>query len=140
MMRRTLWERELQEVIPDPESRDVFRKAATCTTPDDPFLREPPRSTAKGLIMNHFVNAISGICSSNFILGALGQPTTEETFIFGLTYEENWNKLDHVKKIRVLLIRDEMLEQLNREGKQVSQLFISQACQANSPSLSLSFV
>ena len=60
-------------------------------------------------------NHISTICSTNFVLQDLGQPTREETFVFGLTYEEAWthqSERHHVKKIRVLMVRESNLAKL----------------------------
>ena len=46
----------------------------------------------------------------------LGQPTREETFVFGLTYEEAWthqtSERHHVKKIRGLMVRESNLAKL----------------------------
>jgi len=52
-----LWEKELQDVISDPDARKVFRQAAEQTTEDRPFLRwsgedGPEQEEHKSMIMN----------------------------------------------------------------------------------------
>jgi hypothetical protein len=95
--------------------RNKFRRAANATTKEEPFLC----GDEAGLIKNFFVNAISSICSTNFILQDLGQACKQETFIFGFTFEDNWDHktrdaVDHVKKIRVLLMRESKLARLEK--------------------------
>jgi hypothetical protein len=110
---RTLWEKNLQEIIPDPRVRELFRAAADASTAEKPFLC----GGEAGLVKNLFMNAISAICSSNFVLQDFGLVCKVESFIFGITFEENWDPKptsDHVHKIRVLLIRESKLNDLSK--------------------------
>ena len=164
LLPRTLWERDLTEIMTDPGQRINFRLAAKETTEEEPFLRdsiEGSQREERKLVINLFSNHISSICSTNFILQDLGETVQEEAFVFGLTFEEAWlatatatgvdgadqssstagSKAEgaaaepaatsagdsgsgkakakdkeqdqkHVKKIRVLMMREKMLTQL----------------------------
>ena len=60
-------------------------------------------------MVNLFSNHLSSINASNYIMEDMGeQDMVSETYVFGLTYEKTNDKTakdDHVKKVRVLIIR-----------------------------------
>jgi hypothetical protein len=93
LLPRTLWERDLSEIMNDPDQRKHFRAAAYATTEHEPFLRDSLESAEREerkQVINLFSNHISSICSTNFILQDLGEPVQEEAFVFGLTFDEAW--------------------------------------------------
>ena len=64
------------------------------------------------------MNAISSICDTNFVSSELGQPVVEKAFVFGLTFEElpatAKQQAAHVRKVRVLLMREDSLDEMSR--------------------------
>lgn len=121
LLPRTLWEKDLPEIMTDPDQRSSFRAAAHETEEEEPFLRDSQQGSLneeRKVVINLFSNHISSICSTNFILQDLGQTVREEAFVYGLTFEAAWKKEEkendrnHVKKIRVLMMREEMLAKL----------------------------
>lgn len=94
---RTLWEKTLMEIINEQEPRQSFRAAAMETKQDKPFLEDDKSSSDRGAVLNLFANHISSICSTNFILQDMGQHVREESFVFGLTFEEAPGMTDNDK-------------------------------------------
>jgi hypothetical protein len=114
---RTLWEKQLEEIIPDKGGRAIFRKTALRSNAEQksyPFLEDT--ETNHDLVINYFVNAISSICDTNFVSSELGQPVVERAFVFGLTFEQLTEKQQqeaHVRKVRVLLMREDRLKEIS---------------------------
>jgi hypothetical protein len=108
---RTLRETDLRTIVTDPDMRGVFAETAKDTTHDRPFLqdRETKHGEMRNQMVNLFSNHLSSINASNYIMEDMGeQDMVSETYVFGLTYEKTNDKTakdDHVKKVRVLIIR-----------------------------------
>jgi hypothetical protein len=86
-----------------------------------PFLRSLESGGEKpadrvGQVVNLFGNQISAACSSNFIVKDIrGRDSVEEIrYVFGITYEkpQRTEQSEHVQKVRVLLIREDSLWEL----------------------------
>eukprot|EP01046_Picozoa_sp_COSAG06_P020910 COSAG06_NODE_1550_length_9129_cov_4.644408_6_plen_656_part_00 len=129
---RTLWEKDLDtDVITDKETREEFTKRAkeAGERDDDPFLMDPVTQPGEsspgqdapqdwvGMIVNLFGNHISAACSNGFILQDVHGPTAVEEvpYVFGITFEKQkrTEQSEHVKKVRVLLMRESSLVELN---------------------------
>ncbi len=108
---RTLRETDLRQIVINPEMRKIFRNTARHTTRDVPFLqdRQMKHGEMRNQMINLFSNHLSSINASNYLLEDLGeQDVISTTYVFGITYEvtdDNSAKDDHVKKVRVLIIR-----------------------------------
>jgi hypothetical protein len=138
---RTLWEKDLDtDVITDKETREEFTKRAeeAGKQDDDPFLMDPVTQPGEsspgqdapqdwvGMIVNLFGNHISAACSNGFILQDVHGPKAVEEvpYVFGITFEkqERTEQSEHVKKVRVLLIRESSLLELKTKTIEQVQL------------------
>lgn len=131
---RTMWEKDLDtELITDKETRTQFmaRAREAGQFEEDPFLMDQDyigpflRSLESGdekpadrvgQVVNLFGNQISAACSSNFIVKDIrGRDSVQEIrYVFGITYEkpQRTEQSEHVQKVRVLLIREDSLWEL----------------------------
>jgi peptidoglycan/xylan/chitin deacetylase (PgdA/CDA1 family) len=127
-----IWEKDLdQNVITDTETRNEFQKRAeeAGRQDDDPFLMDPVQTQHEqsppgrkaqtnwgDMVVNLLGNHISAACANNFILQDIHGPdkVKEVSYVFGVTFEKPEPTADseHVKKVRVLLIREDSLSQL----------------------------
>lgn len=108
---RTLRESDLRQIVTNPDMRKNFTETARHTTCDSPFLqdRHTKHGEMRNQMVNLFSNHLSSINASNYLLEDLGeQDIISTTYVFGITYEVTDDKSakdDHVKKVRVLIIR-----------------------------------
>ena len=108
---RTLRETDLRQIVTNPDTRAIFTETARHTTREIPFLqdRRTKHGEMRNQMINLFSNHISSINASNYLLEDLGEQDVISTaYVFGITYEVSDDKSakdDHVKKVRVLLIR-----------------------------------
>ena len=68
-----MWEKDLDAIITDPDTRQAFRKSAERTSRDKPFVMESRDESLRKMVINLFSNHISSICSTNFILQDMDQ-------------------------------------------------------------------
>ena len=68
-----MWEKDLDAIITDPDTRQAFRKSAERTSRDKPFVTESRDESLRKMVINLFSNHISSICSTNFILQDMDQ-------------------------------------------------------------------
>eukprot|EP01046_Picozoa_sp_COSAG06_P041310 COSAG06_NODE_5111_length_3712_cov_3.101024_1_plen_658_part_00 len=108
---RTLRETDLRQIVTNPVTRGIFTETARHTKRNTPFLqdRHTKHGEMRNQMVNLFSNHLSSINASNFFLEDLGEQDVISTnYIFGITYEvadDKSAKDDHVKKVRVLIIR-----------------------------------
>jgi len=90
----------------------VVTKACKRTTAELPFLNLPEKEA--WTILNPILNVISEIFACGFVARDLGIPVASDWFWCGLTCEKDGPVKN--TKVRVMLIKESLLEQLNQIG------------------------
>lgn len=94
----------------------VFR-AAERTTEANPFL-EFPSETERWLVHNELENAIYSLFYQGYVAEDLGLPTKTVYYYVALTRERGIERMP-LEKIRVILVRQEILDELARRRTEI---------------------
>jgi hypothetical protein len=113
LLLRTLLEDSAANVWLNEYGAGLVQRAAERTTLERPFLRIEPRRDLE-LVKHAVLNVLSERFSDAFIAQGLGLPVARGRFLFGITWERYGDM--RMQKLRVLLIRAELLEELFAGG------------------------
>ena len=109
---RTLFERRLEEVFPNPMMRKLILKSCQKTTPEDPLVRLP--SPDGWYVLNRVLNQIAEMFSKGFLKEDLGSTPSKGRYLFCLTYEREGGI--RAQKLRIMLIQKDKLLHFPDQG------------------------
>jgi hypothetical protein len=113
LLLRTLLEDSAASVWLNEYGAGLVQAAAERTTLEQPFLRIEPRRDLE-LVKHAVLNVLSERFSDAFVAQGLGLRVARGRFLFGVTWERYGDM--RMQKLRVLLIRAELLDELFAAG------------------------
>jgi hypothetical protein len=113
LLLRTLLEDSAASVWLNEYGAGLVQHAAARTTLEQPFLRVEPRRDLE-LVKHAVLNVLSERFSDAFVAQGLGLHVARGRFLFGITWERYGDM--RMQKLRVLLIRAELLDELFAGG------------------------
>ena len=115
MLIRGINETTIDSVMTNPMAQNAVEAACRETTQGMPFLLLEGHESLNVDLVNAFLNWISSQSGNNYLRMASGLRMVEHSYVFALTFEQNWRgSPNHSAKLRVLLVRELQLDQIER--------------------------
>ncbi len=103
---RTVFERPLAEIFPNPVALEKVRAASLRTTADNPIL--PLAAEDRWYLLNYVLNAVAERFTDGLVRYDAGQPLKPVSYLLFLTCEVVGP--DRIRKVRAMLLRKDLVE------------------------------
>ena len=103
---RTVFERSLEEIFPNPVAVEKVRAASLRTTPENPLL--PIAKEDRWYLLNFVLNAVAERFSNGVVCYDAGQPLKPVSYLLFLTCEVVGP--DRFRKVRAMMLRKDLIE------------------------------